>query len=102
MKITLKQSLSGSITGAGHCGRRRKKDGIRKSPFPEGGQGDKVVLSIGARDTRMALWRSRSVPAAASGEIKSLKEQIQRNTYLFDYPVIARKLVTEHLVNQAV
>lgn len=102
MKITLKQSLSGSITGAGHSGQRRKKDGIHKSPLPECRQGDKVVLSGGARETMMALWRSRSVSAAAGDAVVSLKEQVQRNAYLFDYPVIARKLVTENLVHQSV
>ncbi|MFZ0243750.1 MAG: hypothetical protein WAL90_19075 [Desulfobacterales bacterium] len=101
MKITHKQSVGGRITPLDRIGNSRQMDPILKPPLPGEPKGDKVVLSGGARQAQMALWRSRSVSADGSEAVGSLKELVRGNAYLFDNRLIARKLMAEHLLNHA-
>ena len=76
-------------------------DVIETLPTPEGPDGDQVVLSPAAREVQEALRQIRSLPDEYSEAVAALKEQVQRNTYPFDFRFIARKMMMEQLVNQA-
>ncbi|MFZ0611996.1 MAG: flagellar biosynthesis anti-sigma factor FlgM [Desulfobacterales bacterium] len=102
MKINQKQTVGGRITALDRSGHSRQMDPIHKPPLPEEPKGDKVVLSGGVRQAQMAMWRSRSVSASDSEAVESLKKRVQKNAYLFDNRLIARKLMAEHLLNHAV
>jgi anti-sigma28 factor (negative regulator of flagellin synthesis) len=101
MKINAKQSPSGLLAGLGPLGENRRVDGIDTRAAPPEPEGDQVVLSPAAREVQEALRRIRSLPDASSEAVAALKEQVQRNTYAFDFRFIARKMITEQLVNQA-
>ena len=101
MKISAKQSTSGLLAGLGPLGENQRVDVIETLPTPEGPDGDQVVLSPAAREVQEALRQIRSLPDEYSEAVAALKEQVQRNTYPFDFRFIARKMMTEQLVNQA-
>lgn len=101
MKISAKQSPSGLLAGLGPLGENRRVEVIEALPAPQEPNGDQVVLSPAAREVQEALRRIRSLPDGHSEAVAVLKEQVQRNTYPFDFRFIARKMMTEQLVNQA-
>ena len=89
------------MAGLGPLGENQRVDVIETLPTPEGPDGDQVVLSPAAREVQEALRQIRSLPDEYSEAVAALKEQVQRNTYPFDFRFIARKMMTEQLVNQA-
>ena len=101
MKISTKQSPIGLLAGLGPLGENRRVDAIETVPTPEGPDGDQVVLSPAAREVQEALRQIRSLPDGDSEAVAALKQQIQRNAYPFDFRFIARKMMTEQLVSQA-
>lgn len=101
MKISAKQSPSGLLAGLGPLGESRRVDVIGTLPTLEGPDGDHVALSPAAREVQEALRQIRSLPDGYSEDVAALKEQVQRNSYPFDFRFIARKMMTEQLVNQA-
>lgn len=101
MKISAKQSPSGLLAGLGPLGENRRGEVIETLSAPPEPNGDQVVLSPAAREVQEALRRIRSLPDGHSEAVAVLKKQVQRNTYPFDFRVIARKMMTEQLVNQA-
>jgi hypothetical protein len=101
MKISAKQSPSGLLAGLAPLGVNRRVDLIEKLPASEEPDGDQVILSSAAREVQESLRRIRSLPDGYSEAVAALKEQVQRNTYPFDFRFIARKMMTEKLVNQA-
>jgi hypothetical protein len=101
MKISAKQSPSGLLAGLGPLGENRWVDVIETLPTPEEPDGDQVVLSPTAREVQAALRQIRSLPDGVSEAVAALKEQVQRNSYPFDFRLIARKMMTEQLLNQA-
>ena len=101
MKISAKQSPSGLLAGLGPLGENRRVDVIEPLPTLEEPDGDQVVLSPAAREVQAALRQIRSLPDGYSQSVAALKEQVHRNTYSFDFRFIARKMITEQLLNQA-
>jgi hypothetical protein len=101
MKISAKQPPNGLLAGLSPLGENRRVDVIETLPTPEEPDGDQVVLSPAAREVQEALRQIRSLPDGYSEAVAVLKEQVQRNTYPFDFRFIARKMMTEQLVNQA-
>ena len=101
MKISANQSPSGLLAGLGPLGENRRVEVIETLPAPQEPNGDQVVLSPAAREVQEALRQIRSLPDGHSEAVAVLKEQVQRNTYPFDFLFIARKMMTEQLVNQA-
>lgn len=101
MKISAKQSPNGLLTGLGPLGENRRADGMGTLPTPEEPDEDQVVLSSAAREVQEALWQIRSLPDGGNEAVATLKEQVQRNAYPFDFRFIARKMMTEQLMNQA-
>ena len=101
MKISAKQSPNGLLSGLGPLGENRRVDGMGTLPTPEEPDGDQVILSPAAREIQEALRQVRSLPDGCSEAVTALKNQVQRNTYPFDFRFIARKMMTEHLMNQA-
>jgi hypothetical protein len=100
MKISAKQSTSGLLAGLGPLGANRRVDVTETLPAPEGQDGDQVILSPAAREVQEALRQIRSLPDGYNEAVAALKEQVQKNTYPFDVRLIARKMMTEQLVNQ--
>jgi len=100
MKISAKQSPSGLLAGLGPLYENRWVDATEPSPMPEEPDGDQVFLSSAAREVQEALRQIRSLPDGHSETVAVLKEQVQRNAYLFDFRFVARKMLTEQLVNQ--
>ena len=101
MKISAKQSPNGLLTGLGPLGENRRVEVIEKLPAPQEPNGDQVVLSPAAREVQEALRQIRSLSDGCSEAVAALKEQVQRNAYPFDFRFIARKMMTEQLMNQA-
>jgi hypothetical protein len=101
MKISAKQSPSGFLAGLGPLGDNRRVNVAGTLPALEGPDGDQVVLSPAALEVQEALRQIRSLSDGHSGAVAALKEQVQRNAYPFDFRFIARKMMTEQLVNQA-
>jgi len=101
MRISAKQSPNGLLAGPGPIGENRWVDVIETLPTPEEPDGDQVVLSPTAREVQVALRQIRSLPDGVSEAVAALKEQLHRNTYPFDFRLIARKMMTEQLLNQA-
>ena len=89
------------MAGLVPLGEIQRVDDIENLPTQEGPEGDEVVLSPAAREVQEALRQIRSLPDGYSEAVAALKEQVQRNTYPFDFRFIARKMMTEQLVNQA-
>jgi len=89
------------LAGVGPLGENRWLDGIETPPPPEGPDKDRVCLSPTAREVQEALRQIRTLPDGHGETVATLKEKVQRNTYSFDFRFIARKMMTENLVNQA-
>jgi hypothetical protein len=100
MKISAKRSPSGLLAGLGPLGENRKVDTIETLPTSAEPTGDQVVLSPAAREVQEALRQIRSLPDGYSEAVVALSQQAQRNTYLFDFRLIARKMMMEQLVSQ--
>ena len=100
MKINSKQSPSGLLAGLGPLGENRRVEVIEPPPTPEEPDADQVILSSAAREVQDALRQIRSLPDGDSEAVAVLKKQVQRNTYPFDFRFVARKMMTELLVNQ--
>lgn len=101
MKISAKQSTSGLLAGLGPLGENRRVEVIEALPASQEPNGYQVVLSPAAREVQEALRQIRSLPDGHGEAVAALKEQVQGNTYRFDFRFIARKMTTEQLVNQA-
>jgi Anti-sigma-28 factor, FlgM len=100
VKISAKHSTSGLLAGLGPLGEQMGLV-VETRPAPEGPDGDQVVLSPAAREVQEALRQIRALPDGYSEAVAALKEKVRRNTYPFDLRFIARKMITEQLVNQA-
>jgi hypothetical protein len=101
MKISSKQSPRSLLAGLGPLDENPRVDVIEPPPPLEEPDGDRVILSPAAREVQEALRQIRSLPDGDSKAVAALKKQVQRNTYPFDYRFIARQMITEPLVNQA-
>ncbi len=100
MKISAKQLPNGLLAGLGPLCENRWVDAVEPSPTPEEPDGDQVFLSPAAREVREALRQIRSLPDGDREAVAALKKQVQGHTYPFDFRFIARKMLTEQLVNQ--